>query len=415
MRNVDAALLLESFFIAAVVSFLAIRAFLAVTGYPQLGASGIHIAHLLWGGLLMLAALMLQLAYLDRSAQHVAAVVAGLGFGTFVDEIGKFVTADNDYFFRPAVAVIYVTFVATFLATRTLIGRRTLRPNEALANALALLGSTLDRPIEPDDRARIHRLLRQADPESELTVLLRRYVAGLPGIPDTESPIERIRRGLGDAYRAVMANAWSERALVVGVIAYTAFAVLGVLVVTTGAPAPGAPDTSAAARAAQLVSTLAGAVFVARGILSLHSSHADAYRWLMRGLLVWILITQVFVFYSSQLAGLGGLAVDLVAYGSLRFALDTRGQRHGGAGRVGVRARPGGLRPGSARLRRTTPADDRPVPGAAARGGRPSHRARWALLRPGTGLSRVSGPAPAHPSCCECSARSGSGGRRIRP
>ena len=321
MRNADAALLLESFFIAAVVSFLAIRAFLAVTGYPQLGASGIHIAHLLWGGLLMLAALMLLLAYLDRSTQHVAAVVAGLGFGTFVDEIGKFVTADNDYFFRPAVAVIYVTFVATFLTTRTLIGHRTLRPNEALANALALLESTLDRPIEPDDRARIHRLLRQADPESELTVLLRRYVSGLPGIPDTESPIERIRRGLGDAYRAVMANPWSERALVVGVIAYTAFAVIGVLVVTTEAPAPGAPETSAVATAAQLVSTLAGAVLVARGILSLHASHADAYRWLMRGLLVWILITQVFVFYSSQLAGLGGLAVDLVAYGSLRFAL----------------------------------------------------------------------------------------------
>jgi hypothetical protein len=41
----------------------------------------------------------------------------------------------------------------------------------------------------------------------------------------------------------------------------------------------------------------------------------------MRGLLVWILVTQVFVFYSSQLAGLGGLLVDLVAYGSLRFAI----------------------------------------------------------------------------------------------
>jgi uncharacterized membrane protein len=118
-----------------------------------------------------------------------------------------------------------------------------------------------------------------------------------------------------------MANPWSERALVVGVIAYTAFAVIGVLVVTTEAPAPGAPETSAAATVAQLISTLAGAVLVARGILSLHASHADAYRWLMRGLLVWILITQVFVFYSSQLAGLGGLVVDLVAYGSLRFAL----------------------------------------------------------------------------------------------
>jgi hypothetical protein len=67
MRNAEASPLLESFFIAAVVSFLAIRAFLAVTGYPQPGPSGIHIARLLWGRLLMLAALTLLLPCLDRS------------------------------------------------------------------------------------------------------------------------------------------------------------------------------------------------------------------------------------------------------------------------------------------------------------------------------------------------------------
>ncbi len=47
-------------------------------------------------------------------------------------------------------------------------------------------------------------------------------------------------------------------------------------------------------------------------------------------MLVWILITQVFVFYSSQLAGLGGLTADLVAYGSLRYAI----QQEIAAGRV---------------------------------------------------------------------------------
>ena len=321
MRNAEAAPLLESFFVAAVVSFLAIRAFLAATGYPRLGGNGIHIAHMLWGGLLMLAALMFLLAYLDRSVQHVAAIVAGLGFGTFVDEIGKFVTADNDYFFRPAVAMIYVTFVALFLVGRALVGRRRLRPNEAIANALALLAGTLDRPIGPDDRARLHRLLRRADQESELTVLVRQYVAGLPRTREHESPLDRLRRRLDGAYRSVMANDWAETALVVGVIAYTAFAVVGVLFVTIQAPAPGTPESSAVATVAQLISTLAGAVLVARGILSLHASHSDAYRWFMRGLLVWILVTQVFIFYSSQLAGLGGLAVDLVAYGSLRLAL----------------------------------------------------------------------------------------------
>jgi hypothetical protein len=71
-RNAAAPQLLESFFIAAVASFLGIRWFLALTGYPRIGSNGIHIAHMLWGGLLMLLALMLLLGFLDRSIEHLA-------------------------------------------------------------------------------------------------------------------------------------------------------------------------------------------------------------------------------------------------------------------------------------------------------------------------------------------------------
>ena len=75
-RDAEAPLLLESFFVAAVASFLGIRWFLGITGYPRIGSNGIHIAHMLWGGLLMLLALMLLLAFLDRWVQHLAAVIA---------------------------------------------------------------------------------------------------------------------------------------------------------------------------------------------------------------------------------------------------------------------------------------------------------------------------------------------------
>ena len=81
---------------------------------------------MLWGGALMLIALLLLFAYLDRPIQHVAAIIAGLGFGTFIDEIGKFVTADNDYFFRPAVALIYIVLVTVFIVGRTIAGRHAL-------------------------------------------------------------------------------------------------------------------------------------------------------------------------------------------------------------------------------------------------------------------------------------------------
>jgi hypothetical protein len=320
-RDAEAPLLFESFFVAAVASFLGIRWFLASTGYPRVGSNGIHIAHMLWGGLLMLLALMLLFAFLDRSVQHLAAVIAGLGFGTFIDEIGKFVTSDNNYFYRPAIALIYCLFVVAFLLARTLIGQRRLSETEALANALDLLEGTPDGPIEPDDRDRIQRLLELADPKAPLVVFARRYVAGLPEAAERTSLVGTVRRRLADGYEKLMANPWAEWVLSVGVVAYAAVAILAVILVATQTPTGGEADTSAAAAIAQVASTIAGAALVGRGVLSLRSSRTAAYHWFMRGVLVWILVTQAFVFYSSQLAGLGGLVVDLVAYGSLRFAI----------------------------------------------------------------------------------------------
>lgn len=320
-RDAEAPLLLESFFVAAVVSFLGIRWFLALTGYPRIGSGGIHIAHMLWGGLLMLLALMLLLAFLDRSVQHLAAVIAGLGFGTFIDEIGKFVTADNNYFYRPAIALIYGLFVVAFLVARAFLGQRRLTEIEALANALDLLEGTLEGPIEPDDRARIERLLELADPKAPLTQFAERYLADLPQAEERTSLVATVYRRLADGYEELMANPWAERALSVGVVAYAVVTVVGVTLVATATPTGGAPETSTVATIGQVASTIAGAALVARGVLSLRNSRPSAYHWFMRGLLVWILVTQVFVFYSSQLAGLGGLILDLVAYGSLRFAL----------------------------------------------------------------------------------------------
>lgn len=321
-RSAEAPRLFESFLIAAVTSFLGIRGFLALTGYPKIGSGGIHIAHMLWGGLLMLLALMLLLGFLDRSVEHVAAMIAGLGFGTFIDEIGKFVTSDNNYFYRPAIALIYGVFVVAFLVARTLIGDRPLTQAEALANGLDLLARLPEGPVDPDDRARIRSLLNRADPRAARTKLAAGYLAGLPTAQDEGSPLASTERGLARTYATMMTKPWVERGLTVLVVAYAAAAVLGVLLLATSTPfgAPGEP--SAVATVAQVGSTILGAALVLVGVLRLPSSRLTAYHWFMRGLLVWILLTQMFVFYSSQLAGLGGLAVDLVAYGSLRFALD---------------------------------------------------------------------------------------------
>ena len=319
-RNIEAPLLFETFFVAAVASFLGIRWFLAATGYPKIGSNGLHIAHMLWGGLLLLLAVLLLIGFLDRTVGHVAAAVAGLGFGTFIDEIGKFVTSDNDYFFRPSIALIYGVFVLVFLVARVLVGQRRVTAGEALANALDLMAGAPARGLEPDDRAHIRELLELADPADPRTRHAIRYLAAIPAVPDHDSLVEIVGDRLAALYTRVMALSWADEALVVAVILYAVLAVAGVSFLAETRAGAAAVDV-AGTSAAQVGSTIVGAVFVGVGVVALRRSRLEAFHWFQRGLLVWILVTQVFVFYSSQLGGLGGLAIDLIAYGSLRYAI----------------------------------------------------------------------------------------------
>jgi hypothetical protein len=133
--RLDAEHYLEALFLSAVAVVLAIRAFLHLTGFPQIGGGGLHIGHMLWGGFLMLAGLVISISFVGARARWLAAVVGGAGFGAFIDELGKFVTEDNNYFFQPAIALIYLVFVGLFFSFEAIAERLPLSPRSRLANA----------------------------------------------------------------------------------------------------------------------------------------------------------------------------------------------------------------------------------------------------------------------------------------
>src|SRR5256714_10366742 len=94
--------------VSAVATVLLVRAFLALAGYPQLGGRGLHIAHVLWGGLLMVVGLVLLLSFAGPGIRPIAAVGAGVGIRLFIDGGGKVVTPANHYLYRPAAAPLSV-------------------------------------------------------------------------------------------------------------------------------------------------------------------------------------------------------------------------------------------------------------------------------------------------------------------
>lgn len=91
------------------------RLFLYVTGFPQLGGGGIHIAHVLWGGLILFIGTLLPIVFSNRWALDLSALFSGIGIGLFIDEVGKFITQNNDYFYPTAAPIIYAFFLLTVL------------------------------------------------------------------------------------------------------------------------------------------------------------------------------------------------------------------------------------------------------------------------------------------------------------
>lgn len=114
--------IVDSFVMTSVATIIVIRTALAVFDYPKLGSDTFHIAHMLWGGLALTIALLISL--LQRQAnRELLALLGGVGFGFFIDEIGKFVTTDNNYFYDGSFLLMYVVILAIWLICRGLVTR----------------------------------------------------------------------------------------------------------------------------------------------------------------------------------------------------------------------------------------------------------------------------------------------------
>nr|WP_236147528.1 hypothetical protein [Mycolicibacterium sp. CH28] len=146
----------------AIATILLTRLYLRLTGYPQIGGGDLHIAHALWGGALMMLALVTGWMALGFGARLLTVVMGGIGFGLFLDEVGKFVTKDNDYFYGPSADIMYVLVCLILVGARLIRVVRPLSAHECLASAASIAADGVARGL-PDHRRQIGlRLVEQA-------------------------------------------------------------------------------------------------------------------------------------------------------------------------------------------------------------------------------------------------------------
>ena len=330
IRAADADLL-DTFLVSAIASIVVIRIFLEATGYPQLGGGGLHIAHVLWGGLGMLVAIVLLLLYTTSTTRLVAAVAGGAGFGAFVDELGKFVTSDNDYFFKPTAAILYALFVVLFLATREIRRFRGLSPEECLVNAVEFAERLASGTLTADDRDRALQLLARADQAHPLVAPLRVSFLAADVAPMSFARLKWVGSAGARTYAAIVSSRWFRRILAaIFIFAGVAFVLTAVATVALlGGAFFGVLDAQVAldeetssgiiASAIQAIAGLVAGVLIVRGVFALRRSRVRAYRLFELAILVDLLLAQPFAFLDVGFGAAVDVFIDLALLATLRF------------------------------------------------------------------------------------------------
>lgn len=333
VRDADAWRHGEYFIVCAIATLLLIRAFLAATGYPRLGGGGLHIAHMLWGGLALSAALLLTLSTLNRRVRPIAAGLGGIGFGFFIDELGKFITSDNDYFYQPTLALIYFVFVALYLTLRWSLSSRPLAQDENLANAMALMQEMTFGDLDRDEKERAAQLLARCDPSDPRGGMLRDLLRGLAEVPaPPPGPYARLKGGLRRHAVRFLERPLFARLLALYMVGQALVALTRVGLTTAAlwaswrAPA-GRHLEQGFAGWGQLATSLAAGACVVVGAVRLRRSRLRAWRTYRLALLVSLFGTQFFVFYDAQLAGVLGLALNLALLASVEYLITLERRR----------------------------------------------------------------------------------------
>lgn len=231
------------------ISVVATRLYLEATGYPQIGNATFHFAHALWGGLLQVIAALLLLMFINRWVYSLSAALAGIGIGLFVDEVGKFITQNNDYFFPLAAPIIYISFLVMLLVYLMVNRRSATDLRTDMYQILGELEEVLEDDLSANERdlmlTRLQRIMGQTDRAdlaelaSHISVFLQSKTVTV--VPDHDSWGVRLVKALRQVELRLLNQRRARRILVVlyllnGLFSVFALAVLISLVTGAGLP-----------------------------------------------------------------------------------------------------------------------------------------------------------------------------------
>jgi len=331
IRDPLASSLTEIWVVSAVVTILAIRGYLAATGYPQVGGSTLHIAHMLWGGLGMVVGFGMLAIFAHSAWKPIATVVSGAGFGCFIDELGKFITKDNDYFYRPTVAVIYAIFVAIFLVARYFVRKRATTTADHLYLAAQGVQWAAIGKLDAHRRRVALDHLDASGVTSPLAQQLRDILLSAELVEQgSQSRILALRDRMVDRYWRIIGNHVLERIVIV-LFLLKGLTVVVPPVVIVGVEAFGLHERLTFADWGSIGAAAVGGALAAFGAVRLFQGRrVVALRAFATSVLCSLLVGQIFSFAIDQFYAIVNVGIDLIMLGVIQFALAAEAEPEAG-------------------------------------------------------------------------------------
>ncbi|MEO7234031.1 MAG: hypothetical protein ABIW80_01515 [Lapillicoccus sp.] len=308
IRDADGPSRVELFLVCTVVTIAVTRIYLQATGFPQIGSpGGLHVAHVLFGGLIMLAAQLVLMLFVGRRSRMVGSVLAGVGFGLFVDEIGKFLTGDNDYFFRPVAAIIYVLLVVVYLAVLFLVRRRPFSDRELVVNALTMVQEGAADHLDPVEERQGRQMLERTSLSHPLRDDLLPVFDRLEARPEA---LSRVGGGYAATRRLVIRiprNRVVQKLGIALILGFLVAGLLGALVVLVDDPSVATVVYVLSALVCLLLGLVGLGLWVAR-------RRVTATRLFTLAMALNLLVVQFFHLLDQTFPGFVGVLVALFLY-----------------------------------------------------------------------------------------------------
>lgn len=300
-----------------------------MTGYPQLGVGNIHIAHELWGGLFMLLSMLGLMAYLNDGTKPYFAILGGIGFGTFIDELGKFVTSDNNYFYQPTFAIIYIIFIYLYLIFKTVQGKQKFSKDEYLINSLDKLKEVIINDLDKQEQEEALAYLSKSNQKDPITMFLKKTFIEIKNLSsENEGVYTRIRTRLSALYFYLVKKDWFIKLIVFLFVLRAIFYFLEGVVDASyivHAFVSGKLQAFTSPRnifnSIEVVAFAVQAILIVVGALIIRRDRRLAYVYFRNAVLLSILVIQIFNFYESPLIAFFLTIGDLILFAVLSYMI----------------------------------------------------------------------------------------------